>query len=115
MYSENAKIKLNEYRANNITYDVSGLEGDGNYYVVFSEIYYPLGWKIKIDGNLIDINRVNYTLRGVKIPAGSKKIEMYYELESFNTLSNIALASSSLIILLVLGLGYLSIYKKKDE
>ena len=115
LYSENAKIKLNEYRANKITYDVSGLEGDGNYYVVFSEIYYPLGWKIKIDGNLIDINRVNYTLRGVKIPAGSKKIEMYYELESFNTLSNIALASSSLIILLVLGLGYLSIYKKKDE
>ena len=78
-------------------------------------MYYPLGWKAKVDGKQVEINRVNYTLRGLKIPGGTKEIELYYELESFKSLSAVALASSSAILLLVLGLIYLSVFKKKDD
>ena len=114
LYNELAKISMTGYRANKITYEVSEANGEGDFYAVFSEIYYPLGWKAKIDGKEVEINRVNYTLRGLKIPANAKKIELYYELESFSNLSALAFTSSSLIILLVLGLGYLSVFKNSD-
>ena len=112
--SGNEKVTITSYRANEIKYSLENISG-GDHYIVFSEIYYELGWKAYIDGSETPINRVDYTLRGLKVPEGAKEIILNYELESFDSLSNIALASSSLIILLVLGLGYLSIAKGKDD
>ena len=117
-YDSTLRVQMSEYRANKIVYSVQGLENKNPskyFYVVFSEVYYPLGWKAKVDGKQVEINRVNYTLRGLKIPGGTKEIELYYELESFKSLSAVALASSSAILLLVLGLIYLSVFKKKDD
>jgi len=112
--SGNETVTMTSYRANEIKYSLGNISG-GEHYIVFSEIYYALGWKAYVDGVEVPINRVNYTLRGIKVPEGSNEIVMKYELDSFDSLSNIALASSSLIILLVLGLGYLSIAKGKDD
>ncbi len=111
--NEGAKIDLVNYKANELIYSVEGATG-GDHYAVFSEIYYPLGWKAYVDGKETEINRVNYTFRGVKIPEGAKEVILRYELASFAKLSTFALISSSLIILLVIGLGYLSLVKKKD-
>ena len=111
-------IKITDYRANKIAYKIEGMEGkipSEKYFVVFSEIYYPLGWKAKIDGNDVEINRVNYTFRGLVIPGGASEIELYYELESFKSLSFVALASSSAILLLFIGFIYLSVFKNKDD
>jgi len=115
-YSKNGseKITMTSYKANEIKYALENISG-GEHYVVFSEIYYALGWKAYVDGKETPINRVNYTLRGLKVPEGASEVVLKYELESFDSLSNIAFASSSLIILLVLGLGYLSIAKGKDD
>ena len=106
-YNEAAKIAMTEYRANMINYDVVGAEGKGDFYAVFSEIYYPLGWKCEIDGKSVPINRVNYTLRGVKVPAGAQKIKLYYDLESFKTTSSYALASSTGVLIFVLLMAFL--------
>lgn len=117
-YDSTLQVELSDYRANKISYSLEGLENKNPseyFYVVFSEVYYPLGWKAKIDGKDVEINRVNYTLRGLKIPGGSKQIELYYELESFKSLSAVALASSSAILLLVVGFIYLSVFKNKDD
>ncbi|MBM77584.1 MAG: hypothetical protein CL846_03820 [Crocinitomicaceae bacterium] len=111
--NDNASILMTSYKPNEIKYSLNNING-GEHFVVFSEIYYPLGWKAYIDGVPTDISRVNYFLRGLKVPEGTKNIDLVYELKSFKVLSNIALASSSLIILLVLGCIYLSLYKKKD-
>jgi uncharacterized membrane protein YfhO len=111
-------VLMSDYRANKILYAVKGLENknpEESFYVVFSEVFYPLGWKARIDGKETEINRVNYTLRGLKIPGGSKEIELYYELESFKSLSAVALVSSSAILLLVFGFFYLSVFKNKDD
>jgi len=113
-YNGNESITMTSYKANEIKYAVENVTG-GEHYIVFSEIYYALGWKAYVNGSETPINRVNYTLRGVKVPDGTNEVVLRYELESFNSLSNIALASSSLIILLVLGLSYLSIAKGKDD
>jgi hypothetical protein len=117
-YDSSLSIAMIDYRANKIKYELKGLENKGlskSYYIVFSEVFYPLGWKVKIDGNPAPINRVNYTFRGVEVPAGSSEIEMYYELDSFNNLSVISLISSSSILILILSLFYLSVFKRKDD
>ncbi|MDG2343282.1 MAG: hypothetical protein P8L23_01770 [Flavobacteriales bacterium] len=111
--NESASILMTSYKPNKITYALKDING-GEHFVVFSEVFYPLGWKAYVDGIPTDISRVNYFLRGVKVPEGTTSIELVYNLKSFNTLSTIALASSSLIILLVIGCFYLSLFKLKD-
>ena len=110
---QSASILMTSYKPNKITYALKDING-GEHFVVFSEVFYPLGWKAYVDGIPTDISRVNYFLRGVKVPEGTTSIELVYDLKSFNTLSTIALASSSLIILLVIGCFYLSLFKLKD-
>lgn len=111
--NQNASISMTSYKPNKINYALKDISG-GEHFVVFSEVFYPLGWKAYVDGIPADISRVNYFLRGVKVPEGTTSIELVYDLKSFNTLSTIALASSSLIIFLVIGCFYLSLIKLKD-
>ena len=46
---------------------------------IFSEMYYPMGWQLEIDGKLQDILRVNYILRGALLPAGKYRIDFSFE------------------------------------
>ena len=117
-YDTSVSISMTDYRANKITYQISGLENKDSsksFYAVFSEVFYPLGWKARVDGNSVEINRVNYTFRGLAIPGGSSEVELYYELDSFNNLSFISLLSSSSILILIFIFFYLSVFKNKDE
>ena len=52
---------------------------------MFSEIYYPKGWKATIDGNEVPIERANYVLRAITIPQGEHDIEMRFEPQSYTT------------------------------
>ena len=115
---EFSSITMTDYSANKINYNIEWykkVDKSEYYYAVFSEIYYPLGWKAKVDGIEVELNRVNYTLRGLRIPGGSSEIELYYELDSFKSLSFVSLASSFSILLLFFGFVYMSVFKKKDE
>jgi len=85
---------------------------------VFSEIYYneDKGWQAYIDDKPTEHIRVNYLLRGLKIPAGKHKIEFRMEPKSYYTAKKIGLASSGLLILLLLGgLIYPLLYPNKKE
>ena len=48
-------------------------------FAVFSEMYYPKGWKVFIDDIEKNILNVNYVLRGLQIPANSSKLEFRFE------------------------------------
>ena len=79
---------------------------------MFSEVWYPAGWIATIDGKPAEIFRANYTLRALKVPAGSKVIEMEFRPDSYYkgaTYSRIA--SGALLILLALGVG-LDIFRR---
>ncbi len=71
-----SKIDLVSYEPNRLKYEYSN-RGDG--FVVFSENFYPYGWKATIDNTPVEIYRVNYSLRGLKVPAGEHKIEFVFE------------------------------------
>ncbi len=47
-----------------------------------SEIYYR-GWEAWIDGKRAPVEKVNYTLRGVFVPAGNHRVEFVYRAHSF--------------------------------
>jgi uncharacterized membrane protein YfhO len=50
--------------------------------VVLSDVVYP-GWKATVDGRPADLERVDYVLRGVRVPAGAHRVEMRFEPASF--------------------------------
>ena len=73
--NENDEIVLTEYQPNALTYHSSTAN---DRVAVFSEIYYPEGWHIYVDGKEITLGRVNYVLRAAVIPAGEHIIKMEF-------------------------------------
>ena len=106
-----ASIKLSEVKPNYLKYQ-SINENEG--FAVFSEIYYPSGWKTFIDGKETSHIRVNYILRGMLIPAGHHVIEFKFDPDVVKTGSKITLASSILLGLLLLG-GLFYEFKKNKS
>ena len=106
-----ASIKVLEYKPNYIKYES---ENTNEGYAVFSEMYYKKGWNVYLDTKNSNYNRVNYLLRGMKIPEGKHVIEFKFEPEVINTGSTIILASSFTFMLVVLiGLFFNFRFKKK--
>jgi len=93
-------IDLKSYEPNELVYTSSAAEEK---LAVFSEIYYPAGWKSYIDGKEIPHFRVNYVLRGMIIPAGDHEIKFRFEPASYIAGNKISYASSTIFILLLLG------------
>ena len=104
-----ASIKLKLHKPNHLIYSS---ENSKYGFAVFSENYYENGWKATIDGNETKIHRVNYVLRGLKIPAGKHTIEFKFEPQVVKTGSTIALISS-IGMLLLIGVGIYLERKKK--
>lgn len=104
-----ATIKQTEYRANCIKYET---KASSEQVAVFSEIYYADGWNAYLDGNKTDYFRANYILRGMRVPAGTHKIEFKFEPELYHTGGKIALTSSILIFVLA-GYSAFDFFRKK--
>jgi hypothetical protein len=104
-----ATIKIKEHKPNYLKY-LSNNQNNG--FAVFSEVYYGNGWKTFIDGEAVDHIRVNYTLRGLEIPKGAHEIEFKFDPDVVKTGSTIALTSSLLFVLLILGGLFYGFVKK---
>jgi hypothetical protein len=95
-----ATLTLTEMKPYLMKYESqSGVNGVG----VFSEIYYPKGWHATIDGKEVPILRANYVLRALEIPAGKHAIEFRFEPKPYVIGNKITLASSWILLLVVLG------------
>ncbi|MBR5107028.1 MAG: YfhO family protein [Bacteroidales bacterium] len=81
---------------------------------VFSEIYYPDGWKAKVDGKPVDVLRADWTLRAATLPAGEHDLVMRFMPDSYRIGANVSRASSiTLILLLLLSIGGLFLPARK--
>jgi len=104
-----ASVKLVEYQPNKLVYQTNTGK---DHLTVFSEIYYDKGWNAYVDGEPCPHFRVNYVLRAMILPAGKHQLEFRFEPKVYRTGEVISYASSVLLILLVLGGGYMLIRKK---
>ena len=104
-----ATLTLITHQPNKLTYKSTNSD-DG--FAVFSEMYYGKGWIATIGDKEVPIQRVNYTLRGLQIPAGNHNIVFKFEPQVVQTGSMIALGSSVVFGLLLL-MGILYTFKKK--
>jgi hypothetical protein len=97
---ENEKIELVSYQPDELHYKYSAREEK---LVVFSEIYYPAGWKCYIDGKESQYFRTDWVLRGMVVPIGDHEIKFAFKPASYYVGNKISLASSVLLILLFAG------------
>ena len=112
------RIELTHYSPKELRYAFST---DTERAAIFSEIYYPKGWKAWIepagaygevrDGHYhptaeareIELFRADWMLRGAIIPGGEGQLIMRFEPESYQLGENISRASSIVLILLLIG------------
>jgi len=103
-----ATLSLVDYKVNRLTYK-SRSNQDG--VAVFSEIYYPKGWTVTIDGVESDYFRADYVLRAMNIPAGEHTIVWSFAAPHFTLLLWITRISSIVLLLSVIALTILKIKK----
>jgi hypothetical protein len=109
-YDSTSAITLLEHKPNYLKYES---QSTGNGLAVFSEIYYPEGWKAFIDGNETPIVRADYVLRALEIPAGKHTIEFKFEPAAYFTGNKITTASAWITVLVLLGSIGLSFRKQE--
>ena len=95
--------KKSDYIKYNLTTDDVSL-------IIFSEIYYPKGWKSYINGEEVSIDRFNYILRGLEVPEGNHVVEFVFDPQIVRLSSNISLFSTIGFVLLV----FVMILKRKN-
>jgi len=101
--SGEGEIKLTAYQPNDLKYEAT--VNSGSQLAVFSEIYYPKGWKSYLDGKETDYLQADYVLRAMVIPSGKHQVEFKFEPQSYYLGNKISMASS-ILLLLAIG-GYL--------
>ena len=112
-----ATIALTHYAPNELRYTFSTPSPRA---AIFSEIYYPKGWKAWIepagaygevknghyqptaDAKSIDLFRADWILRGTIVPEGEGELIMRFEPDSYQLGENISRATSAFLILLLL-------------
>jgi len=107
--TEGDTISLKSYEPNELTYTTRTA---GERLAVFSEIYYPDGWKSYIDGKESQYFRTDWVLRGMIIPGGEHEIKFVFKPSSYYTGNTISLVSSILFILLLAGYFIIEFRKK---
>ena len=110
-FDPDAQLKLTSYSPNEVDYH---FKGKGNQMAVFSEIYYPKGWNVYIDGKKMPYFRTDYVLRGMILPAGDYDIQFRFQPVSYRVGNNISMASSAILLLLLLGMGVKEFMRRKQ-
>lgn len=107
-----AFINLTKYQPNELEFKSQSKTPQ---LAVFSEIYYPHGWKVMVDEKEVPYIKADYLLRAVHVPAGSHHIRMVFEPEVIEKGKWISLLSFGLFIALVaFGIFWMNKNRKKQ-
>ena len=103
-----AVIELKNYQPNQLEFKTQSKTPQ---LAVFSEIYYPKGWKILLDGKEVPYIKANYLLRAVFVPAGNHEVRMVFEPEVIEKGKMISMSAFGIFLLLSVG-GFLKFRRK---
>jgi len=105
-----SSVKITSYAPNQLTYDVNSKNGG---VVVFSEVYYP-GWTATVDGQPVEVGRVNYVLRAINIKGGAHKVVLEFRPKTIDTTE--AVAYGSLVALVIaIAVSLFFTYRRKKS
>ena len=103
-------VSIKSYEPDHLTYEV---ESDKGGVVVFSEIYYP-GWTATVDGESVEVGRVNYVLRAIRVAPGRHSVELSFYPKSIVVTETIAYITSAILIVAMLVLIALRVVRRKS-
>ena len=103
-----AVIELKNYQPNQLEFKTQSKTPQ---LAVFSEIYYPKGWKMLLDGKEVPYIKANYLLRAVFVPAGNHEVRMVFEPEVIEKGKMISMSAFGIFLLLSVG-GFLKFRRK---
>ena len=103
-------VTMTSYEPNRLKYDVNTGKGG---VLVFSEIYYP-GWTATVDGQPVELGRVDYILRALHIEPGKHEVELAFFPRSVDVTETIAYIAYAILILVVIGAIFITWKKRKE-
>ena len=106
-----AVIELKNYQPNQLEFKTQSKTPQ---LAVFSEIYYPKGWKMLLDGKEVPYIKANYLLRAVFVPAGNHEVRMVFEPEVIEKGKMISMSAFGIFLLLSVG-GFLKFRRKNTK
>ncbi len=115
-FSGEGEIALIENTPNRLSFNVKTNEEQ---FAVFSEMYYPEGWKLKKGDVKIPIIQTNHALRGAVLPAGEYTLVMEFHPASYFAGMKIVWIGDILMLMLIGGSIFLlnrdKIFRKPKE
>ncbi len=100
------------YKPNLLTYHSHSA---GDRVAVFSEIYFPWGWKATVDGKEVPIGRVNYVLRAIQVPAGDHSITFSFDPDEVHSSDGAAKVAIIAIFLLAAAAIALPLIRRRKQ
>ncbi|MEE3444902.1 MAG: YfhO family protein [Prevotella sp.] len=104
-------VSITAYEPNQLKYDVNSGKGG---VIVFSEIYYP-GWTATVDGEPVELGRVNYILRALNVKPGKHEVVLSFFPKSVDTTESIAYTAYGILILVILGALYMEYRRRRKS
>ena len=106
-YNSSDLIKIEKIKnsSSHISYNIESLSEQ---LIVFSEIYYPSGWQVYLNGEKTNYFDINYLLRGMIVPKGNHLIEFHFSPKIVKTGINIRIIT----IIITFSIIALLLYRK---
>ena len=106
-YNSSDLIKIEKIKnsSSHISYNFESLSEQ---LLVFSEIYYPSGWQVYLNGEKTNYFDINYLLRGMVVPKGNHLIEFIFSPKIVKTGINIRIIT----IIITFSIIALLLYRK---
>ena len=115
-FADKGTVTLKENTPNHLSFSVNISESQ---FIVFSEMYYPMGWKLLKGDVEIPIIQTNYALRGAEIPAGEYTLDMEFHPSSYYAGISIVWIGDIIMLVLIFGAIFLTnrdkIFKKRNK
>jgi hypothetical protein len=111
-FDPEAQIWLTHYQPNVLRYRYQAATDQ---LAVFSEVFYPDGWEVTINGEPAEHFRANYILRAMVVPAGEHEIEFRFKPRTYYQGKNVALIFSILMGLAIVGAAGWSFYQRQQN